>query len=556
MKRTSLFCCFVLLLTNAMGQYNIKRNNVWAFGNHQGLDFNGGAPVAVSTGTYAWEGCASVCDTAGHLLFTTEGKHVWDRFGVLMPSGTLLQPFETISTTQAAVIVPVPGNIDQYYIFSLQNREDISTGDTLVSRLGYSVVDMSLNGGLGAVVGSGKFLRGKLSEKMTAVPGTNCNIWLIVHNYIDSTANMPSFYAYNITAAGIDTTPVVSLGGAFSGYYSYMYGVMKASPDGTRLAVANFWSWGTNGCELFDFDATTGMITGRRLVDTLAQTMGLAFSPDGKKLYSANTSVGTLYQYDLTAPSIPSSRYLVAAHSPTAAFSDLSLGPDGKIYLASFTSNLHLARISSPNVAGASCSYYADAISVPPTPGTYGMPNVVVDPHFPLSGATASISVQGTHDTTLGSTVTLTATVAASGSYMIVWRNHGVPFDTTTTPAVTYIKSAGTDTITAQLFSASSSCYYPVSSGAHFVTEKPAGITDRPLATCRLYPSPTTGTLLLEGASGSTLELTDMLGRKAFQATATTDHETLQVSAVPAGLYMVRITSQDGTQIHTAIEKQ
>src|SRR5690606_25200589 len=63
--------------------------NVWAFGNHAGLNFNDGEPIPIYTSIYGGncEANASICDVNGQLLFYTEGSFVWDKNGALMPNG-------------------------------------------------------------------------------------------------------------------------------------------------------------------------------------------------------------------------------------------------------------------------------------------------------------------------------------------------------------------------------------------------------------------------------------------------------------------------------------
>jgi hypothetical protein len=64
-------------MTNAQGE-----NNIWAFGYHNGLDFNVTPPVFIQTNTDATEGSGSVSDANGNLLFYTNCDNVWDRNGM------------------------------------------------------------------------------------------------------------------------------------------------------------------------------------------------------------------------------------------------------------------------------------------------------------------------------------------------------------------------------------------------------------------------------------------------------------------------------------------
>ncbi|RYZ22597.1 MAG: hypothetical protein EOP49_46470, partial [Sphingobacteriales bacterium] len=69
-----LLAVCLLILSPAFAQ----RENVWAFGFHAGLDFNGPAPVAITTNMNTQEACASVCNASGQLQFYTNGERVWD----------------------------------------------------------------------------------------------------------------------------------------------------------------------------------------------------------------------------------------------------------------------------------------------------------------------------------------------------------------------------------------------------------------------------------------------------------------------------------------------
>src|SRR5258708_3864071 len=93
-KACLLFPAIHLLLmiggldTKAFAQ---KEMNNWFFGYNAGLDFNAGAPVFQSGSLRNWEGCASISDRYGHLLFYTDGMTVWDRLHRVMPNGAGLK---------------------------------------------------------------------------------------------------------------------------------------------------------------------------------------------------------------------------------------------------------------------------------------------------------------------------------------------------------------------------------------------------------------------------------------------------------------------------------
>src|SRR5690606_23628606 len=185
MKKSSLLpgLLLLILMIHSLCLCAQQEENIWVFGDYAGLDFNNGAPVPIQTAIEGFgEANASIADENGQLLFYTEGTIVWDRMGNVMPNGndligsSLSSYTITSSTCQGALIVPMPNNKGKYYVFSLTA---IESG---MDHLYYSVVDMDLNGGLGDVVPGqqGILIDSSLSEKMTAVVGDRCNVWLLV----------------------------------------------------------------------------------------------------------------------------------------------------------------------------------------------------------------------------------------------------------------------------------------------------------------------------------------------------------------------------------------
>ena len=111
----------ILLLGNALLSY-CQYNNMWVFGISAGVDFNTSPPTPVKTNFISNEACATICDASGKLLFYTDGSTVWDASYNRMPNGENLPGLDynvVPSTSQGALITPVPGHPSLYYIFSL-----------------------------------------------------------------------------------------------------------------------------------------------------------------------------------------------------------------------------------------------------------------------------------------------------------------------------------------------------------------------------------------------------------------------------------------------------
>lgn len=354
----------------------------WFFGYGAGLQFDLGAntltPVnggALSTN----EGCATISDAFGDLLFYTDGSVVWDRNNNVMLNGTGL--FGDSSSTQSAIIVPKPNDANLYYVFTVDNALD---GNNF--GLNYSIVDMSLNAGLGRVTNKNVNMLSVCSEKITAVL-KDCvtkSIWVITYASQNGFGNnYNTFYAYEVSDTGVNTVPVTSTFNSITTQEARGY--LKLSPDGEKLACANMGS----GMFLFDFDVATGIVSNQQQLNINtagSSAYGIEFSPNSQLLYvhssndqqssspAAHTS--TLSQFDLTAPNISASR--VTIDQQQLYRGGLQLGPDGKIYRAlSATYNIglpFLGVINNPNALGIACDYRHNAVSVSPNNSSQGLP--------------------------------------------------------------------------------------------------------------------------------------------------------------------------------------
>lgn len=365
-KKMLLLVCFLFMAAknSTYAQYYTKQNKVWIFGRIGGVDFSSGTPVAISSDLYTDEGCASLADTDGHLMFYTQGDSVWNKNNERMPNGRGIAPFSCNSTTQAAVMVPVIGSPNRYYVFSLEHI--LSTG-----KLAYSIVNMTLDGGLGDVETAtrGTLIDSGFTEKMVAVRG-NCCIWLIVHK-----VDAPKFYAYKITNTGINMTPVISSSGVSDDYEGY--GVIKVSPDRTKLALTHFdlGSTDTSRVELFDINVATGVVSNCRVLNTYSTPYGTDFSPNSSKLYVHHWTYGKLLQYEVSLPTtagIIASEYVVA--SSLNVGSDIKLGPDDKVYFS--YDHGYLNSVNAPNLTGSACNYVASSVNLSPGLCMLGLPPV------------------------------------------------------------------------------------------------------------------------------------------------------------------------------------
>jgi gliding motility-associated-like protein len=355
--------CFVLfLIGNANAQ---KEANIWYFGNRAGIDFNGAVPVALTDGEMnTWEGCASIADANGNLLFYTDGVSVWNKNHLKMPNGTGLMGHS--SSTQSGVIVPQPGNDSIYYVFTIAVQSE-SNG------FRYSKVNMKLSGGLGDVEASTKNtpILTPVTEKITATRHANGkDIWVITHGW-----NNNNFYAYLLTEKGFVTIPVVSSTGLYhEGIVQNTIGQLKVSNDGSKLALCIIYS---GKSQLFDFNISTGIVS-NPITFLSHQSYGCEFSPDRSKLYIGGEYPSSIYQYDISSndsATIVNTRVLITPISNTR-FGSLQLAPDGKIYVA-IRDQVYLNVIEKPNKTGLACEFKLNGFNLSGGISLYGLPNFI-----------------------------------------------------------------------------------------------------------------------------------------------------------------------------------
>jgi PKD repeat protein len=331
-----------------------KEYNVWCLGAHVGIDFNGAVPTPIYSAFNTWEACANICDpNSGALLFYSDGEKVYNGDHQMMPNGGGL--LGNANSTQGALIVPMPGNARQYYLFT----SDAGDYDRPPNQgVHYSIVDMNMDGGRGDIITKNIPLLDSATEKLTAIRHANgCSFWVLCHGWDDST-----FYAYLVSDQGV-AAPVLSRVGsvhrdASVGTGLGTIGYMKASPDGKRVAVAMY---DAKLLEIFDFDDRSGTLSNPLSIAMDFNPYGVAFSPDNTKLY-VSCGPNALYQFDFTDPrpaSIIASETLISAQVDTERserYSALQLAPDGMIYHAhSFTQ--WLGAIHDPNAKGSACNY-------------------------------------------------------------------------------------------------------------------------------------------------------------------------------------------------------
>ena len=345
-----------------------KQASVWYFGNKAGINFLSGTAVADTTQNVmrADKGSAVICDSMGILQFFTNGDKVWDRTFTLMPNATDLNGSQFC--TQPCVIVPRPGDPSYYYLFTVDFPSPLDSVNYKTKGLCLTLIDMSRRNGLGDAPSEvlNKPILSPVAAKITAVRHRNGNdYWVIVHGY-----GSDRFYAYKITSADMEDPVISAVGSIHEGRklleQNNAIGYLKASPDGSKLAVA---IPNKKVIELLDFNNEKGEVTNPRSFSSSVPGInpyGLEFSPDSRMLYATILDIGGvlppprpsyIFQFDLkTGLSNP----LIIDSIAGIRMLAMQLAVDGRIYISRSNNINHhrdsLDVIYNPNRPGQACN--------------------------------------------------------------------------------------------------------------------------------------------------------------------------------------------------------
>ncbi|MCU0417911.1 MAG: OmpA family protein [Cytophagaceae bacterium] len=347
--------------------YAQQQASQWYFGRKAGISFTTGQAQTLSDGQLnTEEGCITIADGSGKLLFYSDGITVWNNQHTIMPNGSNLNGHP--SSTSSGVVIQQPGVPSMYYLFTVA-----ASGED--NGLQYSVVNLSLQNGLGDVVSDKKNipLRTPVTEKLTAVSHRNGrDYWIIAHDRDNST-----FVAYLLTTTGLSTTPVESaVGTSHAGDNDlYTQGYMKSNPDGSNLAVA---LEALHAVEILDFDNATGKVSHPVYIamPSNSYTYGIEFSPDGSLLYVSAAGTAKIYQYNLQAGSeeaIKQSGIMIGMATKAKWIGALQIAIDGKIYFTLYETPF-LGCIPNPNSVGQSCGFMENAIDLQGRNSSLGLP--------------------------------------------------------------------------------------------------------------------------------------------------------------------------------------
>src|SRR5690606_4920292 len=283
----------IILLGTALSSfaqsYLQQQNSHWLTSG-EGIRFVNNLPQSVSSswqGLSLSQGCASISDEEGNLLFYSDGNVVWDKNNDVMlngwdinnnnnlaPNSFYIDPTFSISSYNfdGVVIMPLPGSSHKYLLFAspfLWTANGLGYMQVWTGQLFCTVIDMELNNGLGAVDSNhrGELFAESMAGNLHAVVGNDCNYWLLGYS------STGSYRAYEVTEEGPNPTPVVS---TLSPPTSPNLSELNLSPDRRKVAMAM-----GNEIQVCDFDPATGIFSNDVLLGG-QESRYVAFSPNSQ----------------------------------------------------------------------------------------------------------------------------------------------------------------------------------------------------------------------------------------------------------------------------------
>jgi len=344
-----------MMLLLSQGVYaQTKEGNNWYFGNSGRMTWNTvqtivdngktltGLPTPITTPSAMGsqhEGVFCMSDKDGNLLFYSNGMTIWNRNNMVMSNGTDMFGHE--SSAQSGIVIPYPEQDGKYIAFSASMNINSSFPPGPGNRVAYSIIDMSLADGLGAVTTEKNILltghKGVLGESISAVRHSNgVDFWFVA---VGKGAGANScLNVWKVTSAGVDPVCVGSYPlNTNTNPEAPANGYLRFSVDGKYFAWGEHMSleFANPRLHFGEFNPSNGTFPTIKDMDNGHPIYGVEFSPSTELLYMSGYDANVhIYKFAelLAAPNPPTGvgyRAMIAANDYVGA---LQLGPDGRIY--------------------------------------------------------------------------------------------------------------------------------------------------------------------------------------------------------------------------------
>lgn len=265
------------------------------------------------------EGCSSVSDKAGNLLFYTDGSIVWNKHHQIMANGVGL--YGNTSSTHSSVVIKKPLSNTEYYIITSDADPAFDDG------VNFTIIDMDYNGGTGRVTQPNNPLVPASAEKIAVTPHRNRkDLWVAIPEL-----NSTKLHIFRVTETGFKLNAIDS---NLIPEINFGPGQIKFSPDGQHLAIV-FSDNNTKKSKVYilNFNNSTGALSPGQIITGGKYLYGAEFSPSSEYLYLTSILDNNVYQCKIVAGATTNLSDCFFLHTESG-FGQMQLGPDQKIYLA------------------------------------------------------------------------------------------------------------------------------------------------------------------------------------------------------------------------------
>lgn len=285
-------------------------------------------------------------DSMGNILFYTNGCYIANLLGDTMVNGSGLNPGEMADWTcptsgytspLGAMVLPLPGSTHIYYLFHMGVRYNPEKKLTY-GPFYYSIIDMQMSGGKGAVISKNNILADGQFEPFTGVRhGNGRDWWLVFPEY-----GTNQYHRILFSSSGVQSIENQEIGEPLSCRY---IGSSAFSPNGVRYARQQHC-----GVVVMDFDRCSGAFSSPRSIGMPLRAIlggGVAFSQNGNKLLVA-TQV-SIQEADLTFTNPVLDTIIASIDIAGSSLLLMQYAPNGKIYLNNLGRTQAYHVLNSPN---------------------------------------------------------------------------------------------------------------------------------------------------------------------------------------------------------------